>query len=611
MLQLTDYDRSLLAGECGPGSRMAMRTIVRMAEVFDAGELLDITAAHIDSTIFMGDATLEYAERLADLGATVAVPATSNVSGVDEHGWREWPVPPDWAAKARRQMDAYRRMGVTASFTCAPYQTELRPAFGQQIAWGESNAIAFANTVLGARTERYPDLLDICAAITGRVPAVGLHLTENRAGQMLIRLVDVPPSLQADDSFYPVLGHLVGKLAGDRVPVVDGLDLRPTEDQLKALCAAAATSGAVALCHIIGVTPEAPNLEAAFQGRAPGETYLIGMSELRAARAELTTATGEAPDLVLLGSPHFSLAEFRQLAPFLDGQARHPDVRFLVTTSRAVVALAEHAGLLAPLRRFGGQLTVDTCPLATPMLPPEIRTLMTNSAKYAYYAPGLLDTRVIYGSLADCVRSAVAGRVVRDEMLWGLQDDTVILSGLTTQGKSRQNPSEGSLRSERDPSLGLCLHQGYVVNPLRVTANAGSTARLQGRAVVPGEARDQLLFSDEPLSFWGGYDAATGEIIDRRHALSGQIAAGRVLAIPFTKGSSTTTAVFLEAARAGTAPVAVLTAGTDAFLALASIVADEMYGRPVPIVALAPEDFAALAASCQAEIRQDGSVLLD
>ena len=133
------------------------------------------------------------------------------------------------------------------------------------------------------------------------------------------------------------------------------------------------------------------------------------------------------------------------------------------------------------------------------------------------------------------------------------------------------------------------------LTPLRVTADADFTSELQGRAVVSGEARGQLLFSDAPLSFWGGYDAATGEIIDRRHPLSGQIAAGRVLAIPFTKGSSTTTAVFLEAVRAGAAPAAILTAGTDAFLALASIVADEMYGRPVPVVALAPEDFAALA----------------
>jgi cis-L-3-hydroxyproline dehydratase len=427
MLRLTDTDRSLLAGERGPGSQMAMRIIVRMTEVCGASELLDITAAHIDSTIFMGDATLEYAERLADLGATVVVPSTSNVSGVDEHGWRAWPVPPDWAAKAQRQMDAYRRMGVTASFTCAPYQTESRPAFGQQIAWGESNAIAFANSVLGARTERYPDLLDICAAITGRVPAVGLHLTENRAGQILIQLIGTPSTLLTDDSFYPVLGHLVGKLAGDRVPVIDGLAARPTEDQLKAFCAGAAASGAVALCHIVGVTPEAPTLDAAFQGRAPNVTHIIGMTELRAARAELTTVpnlsglrnpTGFGPDMILLGSPHFSLGEFRLLASLLNGQTRHPSVRFLVTTSRVVAALAEHAGLLSSLRRFGGQLTVDTCPLATPMLPPEIRTLMTNSAKYAYYAPGLLNTQVVYGSLTDCVRSAVAGRVVQDETLW-------------------------------------------------------------------------------------------------------------------------------------------------------------------------------------------------
>ena len=593
MLHLTDYDRSLLAGARGPGAQMAMRILTAVAKAQGAERLLDITAAHIDSTIFTGNATLEYAERLADLGAAVVVPSTSNVSGVDEHGWREWPVPTDWAAKAARQMDAYRRMGVTAGFTCAPYQTEQRPAFGQQIAWGESNAIAFANSVLGARTERYPDLLDICAAITGRAPAIGLHLTENRAGQLLIRLSGISLALQADDSFYPVLGYLIGKLAGERVPVIDGLDARPTEDQLKALCAAAASSGAVALCHIVGVTPEAPTLDAAFQGRAPGETHVIEMAKLRAARDELTTAAGETPELVLLGSPHFSLAEFRQLAPLLDGQTRHPSVRFLVTTSRAVAVLAERAGLLEPLRHFGGQLTVDTCPLASPMLPPDIRTLMTNSAKYAYYAPGLLNTRVIYGSLADCVRSAIEGRVVRDETLW-----------------DQASPWEGSLLSERDPSLGLHLDQGYVVNPFRVTANVDATTRLQGRVVVAGEARGQLLYSAEPLSFWGGYDPATGEIIDRRHSLSGQIAAGRVLAIPFTKGSSTTAAIFLEAVRAGVAPAAVITAGPDAFLALAAIAAQEMYGRCVPILALAPEDFAALAACHRAEIRQEGDVLL-
>jgi hypothetical protein len=417
-LKLSAEDQAQLAGERGPARRMAMSILVRMAEVSGAQTLMDISAAHIDSTIYTGEATMEFAERLAALGAQVCVPTTLNVSGVDEHGWQSWAVPPEWAVKARRQMIAYQSMGAVPTWTCAPYQTEMKPKFGQQIAWGESNAICFANTVIGARTERYPDLMDICAAITGRVPATGLHLTENRAGQILLRLKDVPRRVQQDDEFYPVLGLLLGRIAEDRIPVVAGLEVAPGEDQLKAMCAAAASSGAVALIHLVGLTPEAPTIEAAFQGRTPQQTLEITMDELRAMRREMTTATGEKLDLVVLGSPHFSLAEFQQLAPLLSGKSRHPDVEFLVTSSRLMSSLAEQSGSLAPLLEFGGRVTVDTCILATPMLPPEIKVLMTNSAKYAYYAPGLLKTQVVFGRLEDCVRSAVAGRVVRDDSLW-------------------------------------------------------------------------------------------------------------------------------------------------------------------------------------------------
>jgi predicted aconitase len=261
-------------------------------------------------------------------------------------------------------------------------------------------------------------LLDICCAITGRVPAVGLHLTENRAGELWMPLVDVPLAIQKDDTFYPVLGHLMGKIAQDRIPVITGLEVEPAEDQLKALGAAAASSGTVALFHIVGVTPEAPTLEVAFQGRQPSKTVPVTVESLRAARRELTTADGDQLDMVVLGSPHFSLAEFKQLAPLLEGQRVHPDVKFLVTSSRAMALLANQAGYLARLEAFGGVVTVDTCILATPMLPPEVKTLMTNSAKYAYYAPGMLNTQVTFGSLSDCIRSAVAGRVMRDESLW-------------------------------------------------------------------------------------------------------------------------------------------------------------------------------------------------
>ena len=417
-VRLSEADRAMASGARGRAAEMAMSIVVRMADVFGAGELMDISAAHIDSTIYIGEAGLEFAERLAAMGARVVVPTTLNVSGLDEHHWQEWAVPEGWARNAQRQMVAYQGMGAEPTWTCAPYQTDLKPRFGQQICWGESNAIVFANSVIGARTERYPDLMDICCAITGRVPAHGLHLIENRRGEILMRLVDIPLALQREDSLYPVLGYLMGKVAQDRIPVIEGLAVRPTEDQLKALGAAAASSGTVALFHMVGVTPEAPTHDAAFQGHLPSETVDVSMRTLSAARGELTSADGADLDMVVLGSPHFSLAEFKQLAKLVAGKHTHPRVRFLVTSSRAMTLLARQSGVLQAFEEFGGQLTVDTCILATPMLPQEIKTLMTNSGKYAYYVPGMLNRRMTFGSLADCVESAVQGRIVRDETIW-------------------------------------------------------------------------------------------------------------------------------------------------------------------------------------------------
>jgi len=417
-LSLTDADQAMLDGRQGPADQMAMRIISRMAGIVGAERLMDITGAHIDSSLYMGEATLEFAEKLSDLGAQVKVPTTLNVSGVDEAAWQEWEVPASWADKARLQMAAYVRMGCAPTWTCAPYQLEERPHFGEQVAWGESNAIVFANSVLGARTERYPDLLDICAAVAGRVPEVGLHLTENRAAQIHLQLEDIPADLQRHDSFYPVLGYVLGEIAGDRVACISGFDIEPTEDQLKALGAAAASSGAVALFHIPGVTPEAPTLEAAFHGREPDEQVPISMDRLRAGRSSLTTTSGTELDMVVLGSPHFSLAEFQSLAPLLHGISKHPRVQFLITTSRAMAVLAERAGLLDPIREFGGRITLDTCILTTPMLPESVSNLMTNSAKYAYYSPGLLNVNVAYGGMEECVQSAALGQITLQDSIW-------------------------------------------------------------------------------------------------------------------------------------------------------------------------------------------------
>ncbi len=417
-LKLTPRDQAMLNGNLGPAVKMAMTIVVRMAEVAGGAELMSISAAHIDSTVYIGEAGLEFAERLASLGAKVAVPSTLNVSGLDEHHWKEWAVPNDWAEKAHRQMVAYQSMGTIPTWTCAPYQTELRPAFGQQVAWGESNAIVFANSVLGARTERYPDLFDICCAITGRAPAIGLHLTENRAGQLLLNLVNIPAELQTRDDFYPILGNLVGKVSLDKIPVIQGMKITPTEDQLKAFGAATASSGGVAMFHMVGITPEAPTLEAAMQGRAAEQVMDVTMDDLRTSRQSLTHTDTEKLDMVVLGSPHFSLAEYKELAPLIAGKKKHPNVRFLVTSSRAMTQLADRAGLVAPLKDFGAQITVDTCILTSPMLPTEIAHLMTNSAKFAYYTPGLLGRTVAFGSLQDCVNSAIAGHIIRDDSAW-------------------------------------------------------------------------------------------------------------------------------------------------------------------------------------------------
>ena len=416
---LTEKDQQLIKGDYGEASKMAMRIVLRMAEVLGVSELIDIQSAHIDGCGLMTDSALEFAERLAGLGGQVLVPTTTNMIPLDLQNWRKQGVPEEFALKAIRLSNAYLKMGCTPTWTCTPYQVYPPPRFRQQIGWGESNAIVYANSVLGARTERYADFFDICAALTGRVPKYGMHLDENRRGQVLFQLVGFDTKIFASDTFYPVLGFLIGKIARDRVVVIDGLAYEPSSDQLKALGAAAASSGAVALFHIIGITPEAPTLLAAMQGHSPEEIVKVTPVELSLARMELSTikADGRKLDAVILGCPHFSIAEFGKLVRFLDGFQKkcHPDVQFYVMTNQVSYALAGRNGFLEVLEDFGARLTIDTCVLNTPVTLPNTRLVMTNSGKDAYYAPSELGVDVVFASLEDCVRSAAAGVVLKEE----------------------------------------------------------------------------------------------------------------------------------------------------------------------------------------------------
>src|SRR6266540_2317637 len=287
----------MLDGERGEAARLAMRIVADLAGVMEADRLIDVASAHVDGCLYHGPAGLEFAERLVAGGAAVSVPTTLNTGSLDLLHPDLVRETPERATAARRQMDLYVAMGCRATWTCAPYQLPGRPSLGENVAWAESNAIVFANSVLGARTNRYGDYIDIAAAITGRAPRSGLHLAENRRGQLLLRLEGIPDALQRDDSLYPVLGYLTGLLAGERIPVIDGLPRETTEDQLKALGAASASAGAVAMFHAVGVTPEAPTLEAAFGGQAPPEVHHIGMDELRGTRDQLSTGAGDRLDL--------------------------------------------------------------------------------------------------------------------------------------------------------------------------------------------------------------------------------------------------------------------------------------------------------------------------
>ena len=418
-LRLTSEEQGLLNGDGGPALQLAMRVLVAMADVTGAERLIPISSAHIDSCLYHGAVGLDFAERLAAGGGRVAVPTTLNVSALDLLHPEIVRLPAAERERARRQMDAYLALGCQATWTCAPYQLPGRPSFGQHIAWAESNAIVFANSVLGARTARYGDFVDICAALTGRVPLAGLHRDEERRARLVVHVEDVAGEAFAHDELYALLGHLLGGLAGSDVPAIVGLPGTASEDQLKALGAAAASSGSVALCHVVGLTPEAPTLAACLADDGAREVRL-GPADLRRAWAELSTVHDGAPlAAVSLGTPHLSLAEFERLTPLLADTPPATGLAVYVSTGRGVAAEIEARGWGEVYRRPGIQLVVDTCTYITPIL--EVApgsVVMTNAAKWAWYAPGNLGVSVAFGTLEDCLRSAAAGRVVRHLPEW-------------------------------------------------------------------------------------------------------------------------------------------------------------------------------------------------
>ncbi|OUS36929.1 hypothetical protein A9Q94_07575 [Rhodobacterales bacterium 56_14_T64] len=411
-LKLTDSDQAMLDGAKGKAVRLAMETICTMGAVQGATRLIDVSRGHIDGCIYAGPAYLTFAETMAQMGAQVCIPTTMNAISVVHDSWQEQGVPPIFGQPAARLADAYVQMGARPNFTCAPYLDADAPQLGENIGWSESNAVIFANTALGARTAKHADFLDLFIALTGRAPLADVYLAENRIARTEIK-VDLPEGY--DDALWPLLGYLAGKISSGHIPLITGLEeTNPSLDDQRAVCAAFGTTSAAPMLHIAGVTPEGNNAAA-----PDAEIAHITRADFAEAWAQFNSGPARV-DLIALGSPHFSLKETRQFAELMAGKTKHPDTSVMITLGRDTLAIARKEGLVSQLEEAGVHLIHDLCwcSITEPVFPPEAKTLMTNSGKYAHYAPGLCGREVRFGSLSDCAQVAVSGTATRELPDW-------------------------------------------------------------------------------------------------------------------------------------------------------------------------------------------------
>ncbi len=395
--------------------QLAMELVMQAARILNAPRLIPVTYAHIDACFYNGQAHIDFAQFMLDHGAKFPIPAWTNNGVVSETHPHFYNGNPDteMVKGARKLMQLYAALGCKPTWTCAPYQIPGGPKFGEHIVVGESNAVTYYNSVTGARTNKYGDYLDVACALIGKAPFAGLHTNEGRQAELCFDVSNLPERWRRENMFHHLLGHHIGRIAGRRVPVVAGLLTSIKTDDLKAVSTAVAASGGVELWHGVGVTPEATSLDAVSNNC---EVHTFSREDLITAQSELSTGRDGRLDMVALGTPHFSASEFRTVIEALDG--RKSKVPFTITTSRFVMDYIASKGWSESLKRAGVDVIGDICSYYAPGINGMKGRVITNSAKWAYYAPGMLPVEVCFGSLRECVESAIAGEVRRDPTLW-------------------------------------------------------------------------------------------------------------------------------------------------------------------------------------------------
>jgi predicted aconitase len=401
-LRLTNEEQAMLAGGAGPGVQKAMEIIVALGQIYGAADLVPVVGVQVSGVSYknLGEAGLEFLEAWAAQGARARVTATLNPAGMDLAAWGELGFSEEFARRQQAVIAAYVALGIAPICTCTPYLVGHVPELGQHVAWAESSAVSYANSVLGARTNREGGPSALAAAITGRTARYGLHLDENR---LATAVVDVRCSVKSEADLG-ACGYLVGQQIGGGVPYFrfHHAPLITQHSSLKALGAAMAASGAVALYHVEGVTPEAR----AGDVIAPGAQSLV-VDDLAPGYTALNGPSEEI-DLVSIGCPHASLAEIEVVAGYLEG--RRVRAALWITTARATRQAAEVAGLVDRIEAAGGRVVADTCMVVAPVADLGFRTMATNSAKMAFYTPSHSGLSVRFGPLAQCLEAAVRGR---------------------------------------------------------------------------------------------------------------------------------------------------------------------------------------------------------
>ena len=398
MLQLSSEEQAMLSGGSGPGVQKAMEIVVALGQIYGARRLVEVSSVQVAGVSYrnLGEAGLEFLSRWADQGVRVCVPTTLNPAGMDLHAWQELGFSQEFANRQLAVIEAFERFGARTTCTCTPYLVGNVPRLDEHVAWAESSAVSYANSVLGARTNREGGPSALAAAITGRTAAYGLHLDENRRAMLR---VDVRCPVRTPSDFG-ALGYVVGKVAQNRVPYFMGLEeVQPA--MLKTLGAAMAASGAVALYHVAGVTPEADRPDVL----TPGHETLV-VDDLRPAYAALNSDAREI-DLVWFGCPHASLEEMTEVVRLLDG--RRARAALWITAAREMREQAEAHGLVAAIEAGGGRVVADMCAVVAPMQELGFRTVATSSAKGATYLPSHAGLTVRYGTVEQCVEAAVSG----------------------------------------------------------------------------------------------------------------------------------------------------------------------------------------------------------